>query len=318
MKTVLIINPKAGKRVFLNLYLPQVLNMFEKRQIDFRLHQTHYGGHAAALAHRYRDQVDFITVFGGDGTVREVVKGMGDDPIPVGIIPFGTVNVLSLDLGIPFNPTMAAACIAEGYQRKIDIGFLNDEPFLLMVSSGIDALAVHNVDRLAKKYLGQIAYVMSALWSASTYRARKIRLSLPDQGIRDRGYHAIVSNSRFYGGRYKLDEQASIDDGLLNVILFKTSSIMDTFRLLVGIMIKRRQETKDIAYYKGKCIDITARSRVKMQMDGDKAPPVPARIRVKKQFLPVIVPRNQQEILETVKTVLSNVFSSFRLPSNSP
>ena len=159
---------------------------------------------------------------------------------------------------------------------------------------------------------------MSALWSASTYRARKIRLSLPDQGIRDRGYHAIVSNSRFYGGRYKLDEQASIDDGLLNVILFKTSSIMDTFRLLVGIMIKRRQETKDIAYYKGKCIDITARSRVKMQMDGDKAPPVPARIRVKKQFLPVIVPRNQQEILETVKTVLSNVFSSFRLPSNSP
>ncbi|GAH79985.1 unnamed protein product, partial [marine sediment metagenome] len=250
-------------------------------------------------------------VFGGDGTVREVVKGMGDDPLPVGIIPFGTVNVLALDLGISFNPVIATATILEGHKKKIDVGYLNDEPFLLMVSTGLDALAVHNVDLSTKRYFGQIAYVISAIWSALTDRAGKIKITMEDQNIQDRGYLVIISNSRFYGGRYKIAEEIRIDDGLLNVILFKKSSITDTFRLLLGVVTNRHRYMRDIAFYKGREIQVTSRTKVKVQMDGDKAPPTPIRVWVKKHHLPVIVPRNQQsqEGLEAVKTLLAHVFS---------
>ncbi|MBA7622262.1 Diacylglycerol kinase [subsurface metagenome] len=140
-----------------------VRGILERKKVEYRIFYTRYSGHAGVIVRKNLKNMDFVTVFGGDGTIREVVKGMGDHPLPVGIIPCGTVNVLALDLGISLNPVIATVTIVEGYQRKIDIGYLNDEPFLLMVSTGIDALAVHNVDLMAKRIFGQIAYVISAL-----------------------------------------------------------------------------------------------------------------------------------------------------------
>lgn len=291
MKTIVVVNPQAGKRMFLKLYLPQVLRLLEKKGVTFKVFHTRYPGHAARIVQRHRPGLDFVTVFGGDGTVREVVKGLGEHPLPLGIIPFGTVNVLALDLGLPLNPVIAAATILEGQVRKIDVGYLNGEPFLLMVSTGLDAVAVHNVDLRAKRYFGRMAYVLSALWSVFTHRARKIQITIEDRNIRDRGYLAIISNSRYYAGPYKITDQTKIDDGLLNVILFKKRSISDTLRLLIGVLTRRHKYMRDVAFYQGKRIQVSSRSRVKMQMDGDKAPPTPASVWVKKHHLPVFVPK---------------------------
>ena len=232
MKTILIVNPKAGRSFFLNLHLPQVIKLLERHEVSFRVFYTRYSGHAAKLVRRYRDEIDCVTVFGGDGTIREVVKGMGTRPLPIGIIPFGTVNVLALDLGISLNPVIATTSILAGHTRRIDVGYLNSEPFLLMVSTGLDAMAVHTVDLRFKRYLGQMSYVLGMIWSALTDRARRIQITIEEKNITDRGYLAIVSNSRYYAGPYTLAEEVRIDNGILNVILFKKSSILDTFGLL--------------------------------------------------------------------------------------
>jgi diacylglycerol kinase (ATP) len=322
MKTILIVNPKAGRRFFLNLHLPQVVKLLERHDVSFRVFYTRYSGHAAKLVRRYRDQVDCVTVFGGDGTIREVVKGMGDRPLPIGIIPFGTVNVLALDLGISLNPVIATTSILAGHTRRIDVGYLNDEPFLLMVSTGLDAMAVHTVDLRFKRYLGQMSYVLGMIWSALTDRARRIRITIEEKNITDRGYLAIISNSRYYAGPYTLDEDVSIDDGILNLILYKKSGILDTLRLLVNVLINRHRMMPDVSFYSGKVIRIHASRRIKMQMDGDKAPSPPARIWVRKQFLPVFVHEQEKkpEGLEAVRTVLANVFtpSPTRTPPARP
>ena len=308
VKTILIVNPKAGRRFLLNLYLPQVRRLLESHGVDVRILFTRRPGHATQLVRRYRSGADFVTVFGGDGTVREAVAGMCDRPLPLGIIPFGTVNVLSLDLGIPTNPMGAARVILEGHTRRIDVGFLNREPFLLMVSTGIDAMAVHNLDFRAKRYFGQMAYMASALWTALTDRPRRIRVRieateplgaagpeaatgpLPATGVRDSGYLAIVSNSRYYAGPYRIAEETRIDDGLLNVLLFKKSSLLDTLRLVLGLLTRRHRLMRDVAFYSGKVIRLSSRTRVKMQMDGDRAPPPPATVWLKERLLEVYVP----------------------------
>jgi diacylglycerol kinase (ATP) len=311
-RAIVIVNPKAGKRFFLNLYLPSVLRMLDREQLDYRVFLTRYAGHASRIVSRRRRELDLVIVFGGDGTVREVVKGLGRTPVPVGIIPFGTVNVLALDLGISFNPVIATATILNGHLRHIDVGYVNDEPFLLMVSTGLDALAVHGVDQRAKRLFGQIAYGASALWSALTVRSRRIEVRVKEGRVRDRGYLAIVSNSRYYAGPYMIAEEIRIDDGLLNVILFKKSGILETMRLAAGVLTGRHRSMPDVAFYAGTDIRICARRRVKMQMDGDKAPHAPARIRVRKRFLGVFVPDESlpQEGLEVVRTVLANVFAA--------
>jgi YegS/Rv2252/BmrU family lipid kinase len=272
---------------------------------------TRRAGHATRIVGRRRAALDLIIVFGGDGTVREVVKGLGDNPVPVGIVPFGTVNVLALDLGISFNPVIATATILSGCLRKIDVGWVNDEPFLLMVSTGLDALAVHGVDQRAKRLLGQVAYAIAGLWSALTVHPRRIEVRVKEGRVRDRGYLAIVSNSRYYAGPYTIAEDIRIDDGLLNVILFKKSGILETMRLAAGVLTGRHRSMPDVAFYAGTDIRISGRRRMKMQMDGDKAPPGPARIRVKKRFLSVFVPDDSQprDGLEAVRTVLAHVFA---------
>ena len=311
MKTILIVNPKAGRRFFLNLHLPQVIKLLERHEVSFRVFFTRYSGHAAKLVRRYREEIDCVTVFGGDGTIREVVKGMGTRPLPIGIIPFGTVNVLALDLGISLNPVIATTSILAGHTRRIDVGYLNNEPFLLMVSTGLDAMAVHTVGLRFKRYLGQMSYVLGMIWAALTDRVRRIQITIEEKNITDRGYLAIISNSRYYAGPYKLAEDVSIDDGILNVILFKKSGILDTFRLLVNVLINRHRMMPDLSFYSGKVIKVQSKRRIKMQMDGDKAPSPPARIFVRERFLPVFVHEEETkpEGMEAVKTVLANVFT---------
>jgi diacylglycerol kinase (ATP) len=291
VKTILIVNPQAGRRILLNLYLPQVQRLLERHGVEVRVLYTRRVGHATQLVRKHRGEADFVTVFGGDGTIREVVAGMDDRPLPLGIIPFGTVNVLALDLGIPSNPLAAARVLLDGRIRNIDLGFIGREPFLLMVSTGIDAMAVHNLDFRAKRYFGQMAYMLTGLWTALIDRPQRIRIRIDETGVRDSGYLAIVSNSRYYAGPYRVAEETRIDDGLLNVLLFKKNSILDTIRLVLGVLTRRHRVMRDVAFYSGKIIRVGSRTRVKMQMDGDKAPSGPATVWLKPRFLPVIVPK---------------------------
>jgi len=309
-----IVNPRAGKRVFLNLYLPQVLRVLKRGGVSYRVLQTRYEGHATRIVARLRRKLDFITVFGGDGTVREVVKGLEGEPLPIGIIPFGTVNVLALDLGIPFNPIQAAAAVVGGRKRRIDVGYMNGEPFLLMVSTGLHALAVHNVDLRTKRVIGRIAYVLSAVAALLTYRARRVRILIPESGVQDRGYLAIVANSRFYAGPYRIADQTRIDDGLLDVVLFKRRSVAAMLRLLAGMLFNRTRFLRDVAYYRCTEVELNSRRRQKMQMDGDKAPSTPARVWVKKRHVSVLVPRRTPAHSPTILTRTR----LRRLPSNSP
>jgi diacylglycerol kinase (ATP) len=277
--------------VFLNLYLPQVLRVLKRGGVSYRVLRTRYEGHATKIVAQLRRKLDFITVFGGDGTVREVVKGLEGEPIPIGIIPFGTVNVLALDLGLSFNPVQAAATVVGGRKRRIDVGYMNGEPFLLMVSTGLHALAVHNVDLKAKRVIGRIAYLLSAIASLLTYRARRVRIAIPESGVQDRGYLAIVANSRFYAGPYRIADQTRIDDGLLDVVLFKRRSVAAMVRLLAGMLFNRTRFLRDVAYYRCTAVELSSHHRQKMQMDGDKAPSTPARVWVKKRHVSVLVPR---------------------------
>jgi YegS/Rv2252/BmrU family lipid kinase len=291
VKTILIVNPQAGRRLLLNLYLPQVQRLLERNGVEVRVLYTRRAGHATQLVRRHRGEADFVTVFGGDGTIREVVAGMVDCPLPLGIIPFGTVNVLALDLGIPSNPLAAARVVLDGRTRNIDLGFLGREPFLLMVSTGIDAMAVHNLDFRAKRYIGQMAYMLAGLWTALTDRPQRIRIGIDERGVRDSGYLAIISNSRYYAGPYRVAEETRIDDGLLNVLLFKKNSLLDTIRLVLGVLTRRHRVMRDVTFYSGKVIRVLSRTKIKMQMDGDKAPSGPATVWLKPRFLPVIVPK---------------------------
>jgi YegS/Rv2252/BmrU family lipid kinase len=287
---LVLVNPKAGRRLILRLFLPAILDTLRRGGLTCTVRFTRYAGHATALVRRARDQVDCIVVMGGDGTVDEAVRGMDGAMLPLGILPFGTANVLAADLGIPMNPVLAARCIADGALRSMDVGSVNGIPFVLMVSVGLDAFTVHNLNLEAKHYLGKLAYGIAAFSSLLYYRFRRFVVSIGSEGVADQGYLAIVANSRFYGGRFRLGDEISIQDGALDVLLFKKGTVLDTLRLVWGILTQTHRTMPDVRLYRTSRVTIRAKRRIYMQMDGDRVPFTTADIQVAERVLPVFVP----------------------------
>ncbi len=115
---------------------------------------------------------DIVVAIGGDGTVNEVTNGMArarDKAGPgarqpgFGIVPAGTVNVLALELGMPFQVERACEVIAGGKTISLDLGKVNDRRFVLMMGAGIDALTVRNIDLQAKRRFKELAFVGTGL-----------------------------------------------------------------------------------------------------------------------------------------------------------
>jgi diacylglycerol kinase family enzyme len=178
----------------------------------------------------------------------------------------------------------------KGRIRLVDLGYLNDEPFLLMVSAGIDAMAVHNLDSKMKRLFGQVAYAFSALWTALRKHPNRIQIYIEDQKLQDKGYLVIISNSRFYAGPFRISD-GRIDDGWLDILIFKKSSLLDTLGLFLAVLTQQHRRMRDVVIYRGKVVHLLSKRRLKMQIDGDKAPPTPARIWIKKRAVSVLVPR---------------------------
>lgn len=289
-RALILVNPKAGRRLILRLFLPAVLDTLRRGGLSYTVKFTRYAGHGTVLVRRLRHQVDCVVVMGGDGTIDEAVRGMDGSMLPLGILPFGTANVLAADLGIPLNPVMAARTIADGAVRSVDVGFVNEIPFLLMVSVGLDAFTVHNLNVEAKHYLGKLAYGIAAFWSLLYYRFRRFVVDIGADGSADQGYLAVVANSRFYGGRFRLGNEISIEDGVLDVLLFKKGTVLDTLRLVWGILTQTHRNMPDVRLYRSDRVTIRAKRRIYMQMDGDRVSFTTAEIRVAPRLLPVFVP----------------------------
>lgn len=292
-KTIIIVNPKAGRNILLNLIINIITSKFNQNKISYKIFYTKNEGDATYISSVYKDKVDFFTIVGGDGTIREVIEGCIDNPKPIGIIPTGTANVLALELNIPFLASAAVDVILEGFKKKIDIGFLNDKPFILMASAGIDALAVHNVNLKIKRFLGKITYIFSAIKSFFIYKPHCMKIYFEDLALEEQGYLVIASNSRFYGGKFMIDEETQIDDGFLNVFIFKKHGFINTIKLFLGIITKSHKSFKDCRFYKSSSMFIESPKKVYMQIDGDKAPPTPAKIYIKNKLIEVFVPKKK-------------------------
>jgi len=171
MRATVIFNPSAG-RGRSGAIASAVARGLAKRQFEVESHATEGPVGATAIARRCAPETDVIVAVGGDGTINEVANGMveamgggsatGRRPA-LGIVPAGTVNVLALELGLPFQVERACNVIAGGKTVSLDLGRVNDRGFLLMMGAGIDALTVRNLDLRTKRRFKELAFVGTGL-----------------------------------------------------------------------------------------------------------------------------------------------------------
>jgi YegS/Rv2252/BmrU family lipid kinase len=194
-------------------------------------------GHAAQAV---RSGVDLVLACGGDGTVTACAEGVAGSGVPLGILPFGTGNLLARNLGLPLDLGAALVTALTGSDRRLDTGSANGRPFVVLAGLGFDAKMLGESSEPLKERLGWAAYVLSAL---RHLRDRPVRVSLAADGgprQRLRASAVIVGNVGWLQGGIRLLPDAEPDDGILDAVVLTARGWSGWLRLAARVLLRHQ------------------------------------------------------------------------------
>jgi diacylglycerol kinase (ATP) len=248
-------------------------------------------------------QNGYETIFaaGGDGTVNEVLNGIGDAPqgferSRLGVLPFGTVNVFAREIGVPMRLDRALRLLTEHREITIDLpsmkfqGEMAGERFFIqMAGAGLDARAVELADWNLKKRIGQFAYVVSGLKALCEPR-RSFQITIESHCLT--AQLVLVGNGRFYGGRIPLFSKANPQDGLLDVCVFRKINWFVLSRYVLGFLHPKLLSRGSESYIQTRGFTLASESRTPVELDGEYAGCIPAECCVQPKALRILTPLN--------------------------
>jgi YegS/Rv2252/BmrU family lipid kinase len=295
---MLVYNPTAGQAETLQNEIAAATAVWQAHgwSVDLQPTQCSGDGKRLALLASARGD-DLVIAAGGDGTINEVVNGLVGSNTALATLPLGTMNVWARELGLPLQPRAAAAALLDWQPRRIDLGRAGERHFLLMAGIGFDAAITAAVGRDEKRRLGALAYVLRGIEIALRIRGSRVRMRLDGRLVKGRVLMVLVGNSQLYGGLVKITHRASIDDGLLDVCVIHGDNFFTALRHALAILSRRYSHDPQIAYYRARVIEISARPRLAVQVDGDPIGQTPMMLEVVPGAISALLPTTPPEDL---------------------
>jgi YegS/Rv2252/BmrU family lipid kinase len=284
-KTLVILNPAArGEKAA--RYLDKLREICRGASIEL----TSGPGDARRMAaEAVAAGFEKVVAAGGDGTINEVVNGVGGSDVRMGILPMGTVNVLAKEIGIPEGDLAAAWQVVErGQALALDLPVANGQYFIQLAGVGLDAEVVRRTNLDLKKTLGPLSYILTLVQLAASKPPRVI-VEAPGWSERECCF-ALIGNGRLYGGPFPLFKRASLYDGLLDVVVFKNQSHWDVIRYFQAIAFGTHPELHDVEYFQTSSLLVRSSSEVPVELDGEVAGSLPCEFRLAPHKLHVLAP----------------------------
>jgi len=283
--TVVILNPNAGNLEAVRDWQQRVESIVRGWPIRITAHQ----GEAEGLARRAVEEgFRRIVAAGGDGTVNHVANGMAGSSAALGILPMGTVNVFAMELGLPSNDLELCWQIVEtGNIRLVDLPSANGRYFVQLGGVGLDAQAVKETTLAFKRSLGPLSYLISAAQIAAR-QPPKLFIESENASLRE-GSFVLVGNGRLYGGPFPFFKHAVIDDGLLDVVVFKRLGYLEIIKYLHDVVFSSDIRAPEIEYFQTRYLRITSEQDVPLELDGELAGNCPVDFQMHEKTLRVLV-----------------------------
>jgi YegS/Rv2252/BmrU family lipid kinase len=291
----LIYNPFAGKLIRKREQLLQrTIDALTARGHKVRAVPTTGPRTAAALADDcIQKGADLILAGGGDGTINEVVNGMVNSDVPLGVMPAGTANVLAVELDVGTRMLRAAENLDSYVPERISLGLLENEHeqrhFILMAGAGFDAMIVYHIDAGLKAAFGKVAYWLGGF--------SQFGRSLPEFDVRTDGHSvrcsfALASRVRNYGGDLWIARNASLFSDHFELVLFEGANSVPYVKYMIGIMTNRLSQMKGVSVLRTRSLDLESASGpgIYVQIDGEYAGRLPARLSIVPRALTLLVP----------------------------
>ncbi|MBX3061350.1 MAG: diacylglycerol kinase family lipid kinase [Anaerolineae bacterium] len=271
MRVMVIINPAAGiDRPILGL-----LNKgFHDAGIEWDARITHKAGDARQLAKQAaKEGWSIIAAHGGDGTVMEVADGLQGTGVPLGILPGGTANVMSVELGIPADLSAAVELLASKDHNitELDLAKAKDMNFMLRVGIGFEANMMKNADQEVKNRFGLLAYAFSAANELRNLTSAHYIIEVDGKKVEADGISCMIANSGNIAiGGLRLSHKVSINDGLLDVIVFSNANLLTLLNVGMAVLTTGDGTISDsVQHWQGKNISVRSQPQQTVSVDGE-------------------------------------------------
>ncbi len=296
MSICVIFNPTArGEKA------TQFRKHLEKVSTACTLKPTYAPGSARVLAaNAVREGFTTVVAAGGDGTVNEVLNGIGDvadgfAKTKFAVLPLGTINVFAKELALPEGFDQGWDLILRGKEQSIDVPeaefMIDGKPtrryFAQMAGAGLDSRAIELVNWELKKKIGGLAYIVAGI-KAFCEKTPDIVISNGTETVT--GQLVLIGNGRFYGGKLKFFPKADLQDGLLEVSVFPRASVEALARCTAGLILDQLHQVGGVKYLQGKTLSLSSTAPVTLHVEGENVGVLPATVSIRGKTLRVIVP----------------------------
>jgi YegS/Rv2252/BmrU family lipid kinase len=248
-------------------------------------------GEAESMARRAAEEgFEKIVAAGGDGTVNEVVNGLAGTKATLGLLPIGTMNVFATELGLPVHDLERCWNIVQGeHTRAVDLPKANQKFFVQLAGVGLDAQVVKETSAQLKRNFGPLSYLISAAQIAARQPPR-LFIKSEDTSI-DEGSFVLVGNGRLYGGRFPFFKHAALDDGLLDVVVFKRLGYLEIIKYLQDVVFSSDIRVPEVEYFQTNQLRVESDQTVPVEVDGELVGNCPIEFTVQNRSLRVLAPQ---------------------------
>ncbi len=265
-----IVNPIAGSGdnkiniKFLERY-------FSKDKYVLVVKNSVYKKHAVELTKEsIKEKPHIIVACGGDGTINEVASCIIGTPILFGVIPLGSGNGLASNLKISKNIEEAISIIKKHDVKTIDVGCLNNNYFFSNSGIGFDAMVIKNYEESNNRKL--LSYIKATIKSLKDIKYdNEYNISINEDNLVLKPFMIFVSNSNVLGYKVSLTPKASLQDGLLDVLIVSKLNFFKVGLFCLLMLFKKHHLLKEVKSYQTKNLSIHQKgsNHFNMQIDGE-------------------------------------------------
>lgn len=266
-KYLFVVNPISG-----TTKKTEIVDVVERKLDSTRFHTevvyTERAGHGAELAAEASDRGwDAVIAVGGDGTVNEVARALVHSRTALGIVPCGSGNGLARHLRIPLDLEKAVALLNDGTVFDLDYGLCSGQPFFCTCGVGFDAFISDRFANCGER--GPKAYLENILQSGLKYKPDTYHLESEDGSIRNTAFLVTCANASQYGNNAYIAPKASMQDGLMDIILIEPFSALEAPQIALQMFNKSIQENSHVKSYHARRVTITRSQEGPVHCDGE-------------------------------------------------
>lgn len=218
---------------------------------------------------------DLVLSIGGDGTFNQVVTGnfQRKDKLLLSHIPVGTTNDIGNMLGMSKNIVKTVEDIVNGEVKQVDIGVINNNPFVYVAGFGKFINVPYATKRKYKKTFGHLAYLVNGIKEFF----QKTKLYEIEYKIDDKVYHGLyslilISNATRIAGFNNIYKDVKLDDDKLEVVFCNLTRRKDLARSILLLLTHDITELPGIYCHRVNNLSIKFKEKTKLHwtIDGEK------------------------------------------------